>query len=196
MPLSNVTFPQRPQRGLRWTLAIAAAVLLAASAVLVGVVRSSQGQERRPVSPDVVSPIQGPAQQPAVVAGTDGSPVTCPLGAVPAVMIEEARFRPAPADGLHLRRGRYRVVVRGEILNASSAGIDVRRLSSTVAGDAWQPRRTLPARVAPQSKLPFALRGTYLSTHRQVASVTSHLRWSWSDRTLARCGEKGLVEDD
>jgi hypothetical protein len=195
MPLTSRT-PWPEHRALRWTAAVVVAVLVMTGAVVVGLAHGRSAAHRHGDGPQAVSPIQGPVRKAATIRDRHGRRHTCPHGAVPGVVIEGVHVYPEPAQGLWLLPGRYRLAVRGRLVNESSAPIDVRGVHLSLGHAVWSPTTPRAHAVGADSSTSFRLRAPWHSRTTQRLALRARLSWQWQDSSVRACGTKGLVEDD
>lgn len=200
MPLSaqasDVAWEPTPRRSRRSVLTVSAMGLAVLTLVGLAVLNGS-GRAPAAAPPPGPNPIiQGPAPSPATVRLGDGSTLTCPLGAVPAVVIERLGVVPSLSGGTTLRPGRYRVQLSGSVLNEADRAVRVRSVGVTVGGRPWPARVHAPASLPAHSKAPLSVSGTLVVRHRVRPRFATTLSWRWVARRLAPCGQKGLAVDD
>jgi len=130
------------------------------------------------------------------ITGPDGSTVTCPSGARPAVALESVRFDPSLSGGTRLLRRTYHVLARGSVVNETNMPIVIDRLRVSVGGRRWPAVVRRPAAVPAQAKEPLLVRGTYVNARSARARLTTRLSWHWKDPRLRGCRSRGLVDDD
>lgn len=174
--------------------AAAVAVLTAAGVAVAGAVHHRPAAPPARVQPSILPP--GPAETAHVAVGADGAQIFCPTGAVPAITVNDAVFEPALHGGRAFDAGRYRIRLRGLVVNETTATIAVEAYTVTVGDAVWPARVTAPVTVAAGSAADLAVEGTYDSAGNTQASVHVAMRWDWSATSLRPCGKRGLVEDD
>jgi hypothetical protein len=183
----------------RLLLGLLTAVALCSVAAAIALVVRPPGDNAPPVPthqrPPLLPAGGGPA--PMTITAADGRTITCPTGSAPTVAISEATFTPALTGGTTMKRGRYRIRLRGTVDNETGSTVDVRRLTASVRGRFWPGARvTVRPTIAAQSSVPIVVDGVYDSDERGPVRVGTHFDWSWHGAELADCGENGLVEDD
>ncbi len=127
--------------------------------------------------------LQGPPLLPRVVQ-QDGTRVTCPTGAAPAVDLERAQFRPGLLGGTRLGRGSHRILVTGSVTNETNSPVQVLGLSVRVGGVRWPAAVSVPTRLAPGGAGRLVVRGTHHDRRVTPACVETALCWRWS---IPRC---------
>lgn len=187
--------PRRPPRPV--ALVVLAALLVvgvAGAAMALG--RPDSGTatalaNRRP--PKLPSAVPSPA---TTVVGRDGATVSCPTGAVPAIVLTRSTFTPRLAGGTVMSRGRYRISMYGTVHNETSQPITVRSVTVQVDGQPWQPTVSVAGAVPTQSSVELLIEGTYENPRAGTPDIHTDLSWTWQAPELTPCGDKGLVEDD
>jgi hypothetical protein len=137
----------------------------------------------------------GPNEDANVVVGPDGAQIVCPSGAVPGITVNEALFEPTLQGGRSFAAGRYRIRLRGLVVNETTAAIAVDAYTVTIGNATWPVAVHAPATVAAGTADEISVDGTYDSAGPAQASLHIHLHWVWSATSLRPCGERGLVED-
>ena len=142
-----------------------------------------------------VSGIQGPSLHPArVFSGRQR--VTCPVGAEPTVDIRNVTFTPRLTAGTRFGKGRYRISLSGSVVNETTSPVRVEGIGLTVGGTPWHASIARPASLGAGDAQPLIVSGVFRSRSAEQAKVAAHLRWSWRDDRLRRCGSRGLITDD
>jgi hypothetical protein len=137
-----------------------------------------------------------PAEAGTIVVGPDGAQIFCPSGAAPTITVNEAVFEPALKDGRSFAAGRYRITLRGLVINETTATIAINSYAVTIGDTAWPATVAAPKSVGAGTATPISVDGTYDSTGPAQASLHVNMQWVWSATSLRPCGKRGLVEDD
>jgi hypothetical protein len=181
---------------LRRRLAVLTTVIVLACAAVIGVIggRTWGGSDAH-----ATAAIQGPRPAPVTItAASGGSRIVCPRGSVPYVNITAADFTPKLTNGTQFRPGRYRITLSGQVANETTAAIVVDRIAPwTLKHRAWRAAHvTAPLRLSANSSGRLHITGIFHSPGRGQAALGASLHWHWASSRLARCGEKGLIDDD
>jgi hypothetical protein len=130
------------------------------------------------------------------VTTTNGTVITCPIGAEPAIVLDHSSFIPALTEGRIMGRGIYKIVIRGTVQNETSAPIVIRSVTVHVNDARWSPTVSVAASVPAQQSADLVIRGTYHSAHAVQPAIHTDLSWQWQAAVLAPCTDQGLIEDD
>ncbi|MEV4517512.1 hypothetical protein AB0K00_52220 [Dactylosporangium sp. NPDC049525] len=187
----------KPPLGARGLLvAVAVVTVLTAAGVLVA-------ERLRPAPAPAVRANARPSALPAgpggaaeVVVGPDGAQIFCPSGAAPTITVNDAAFEPALSDGRSFTAGKYRIRLRGLVINETTASIAVDTYVVRVGDTVWPATVHGPATVQAGGADELTVEATYDSTGPTQASVHVTMQWVWSATALRPCGKRGLVEDD
>lgn len=187
----------KPSVGVRGLLVSAAvvAVLTATGVLVVERLRPpAAGAARANARPSELP--AGPVGAAEVVVGPDGAQIFCPSGAAPAITVNDAAFEPALSDGRSFAAGKYRIRLRGLVINETTATIAVDTYVVRVGDTVWPATVRGPATIKAGGADELTVEGTYDSTGPTQASVHVTMQWVWSATSLRPCGKRGLIEDD
>lgn len=172
------------------------ALVMAGTAIAISV-----HMRDRPVAGPVANqrpgklPVAVPSAPPTVVA-TDGSTVTCPTGAKPAIALSGSVFTPRLVNGQLIGKGRYHIRLTGIVQNETSAAIVVESISVFIDDQRWPATVTVVPRLDAQNSADLVIDGTYQSPQAGTPSIHTNLNWHWHSADLLPCGDAGLIEDD
>ncbi|MFC5002495.1 hypothetical protein ACFPIJ_32250 [Dactylosporangium cerinum] len=187
----------KPPFGARGLLAAVAlvTVLTAAGVLVVERLRPAAAPAARANARPPALPA-GPDGAAEVVVGADGAQIFCPAGAAPTITVNDAAFEPALSDGRSFAAGKYRIRLRGLVINETTASIAVDTYVVRVGDTVWPAKVDGPATIKAGGADELTVDGTYDSTGPTQASVHVTMQWVWSATSLRPCGKRGLVEDD
>jgi len=200
MPLSPTppTDRRSEHRAARWTVTVLAACLLTAGALVAGMARGHEEALRSASLDHVVSRPATSVHQAGAAAGVQrGRRATvCPVGATPAVVIDDVRVHPALDDGFWFHPGRYRIDVRGHLVNGTNAALSVTGVHWTVGDRPWPARTHFSTAMRSESMSDVVASGSLVSTTRERMALAVRLSWGWQGARARSCGRDGLVDDD
>jgi hypothetical protein len=136
------------------------------------------------------------ASAPPTVVAADGSTVTCPTGAVPAIALSGGVFTPRLVDGQLIGKGRYHIRLTGFVRNETSATIVIESITVFIDDQRWAATVTVVPGLDAQSSADVVIEGTYQSPRAGTPSIHTNLNWHWRSADLLPCGDAGLIEDD
>jgi hypothetical protein len=190
--------PDQPRRFPRPAVLLGSAALLVVAAAGVVAVQSrpatgtpAVAANQRP--PKLPSAVPAPA---ATVTGPDGATLSCPTGAVPAIVLTRSTFTPGLAGGTVMNPGRYRISMSGTVQNETTQPIAVRAVTVHIGGQPWQSTVRVAGAVPAQSSVELVIEGTYQNPRPGTPDIHADLSWTWQAPELAPCGHDGLIEDD
>jgi hypothetical protein len=185
-------------RAARWTVMILAACLLTLGALVAGVARGHQEARRSASLDHVVSRPVTSLHQAGAVPGVQGGrrATACPVGATPAVVIDDVRVHPALDHGFWFHPGRYRIAVRAHLVNGTNAALRVKGVHWTVGDRPWRARTHVSTAMRSESMSDVVASGPLVSTTRERMALAVRLSWGWQGARARSCGRDGLVDDD
>lgn len=187
--------------GRQW-LGLTAALVTATAAFVAITAHHHQGAPQSPGPvhiaiehlPEQIS--AAPAPTPITI-GSGTSAVSCPTGAMPAVVLTNAVFAPLPVNGSDFVAGTYHIVLSGKVANDTTAAITISSLASVVDGAPWVASVSGPTTVAPGDAQPVTVTGDYAVTGSpQHPRFGLDMDWAWRNTRFVPCGKAGLVADD
>jgi hypothetical protein len=182
-------------RAARLAMVVAAALLVAGLGTLVAVTRPHP-RDTTALANQRPSKLPGAAVPTVpVVTGSDGRAITCPYGTVPEVNITDAAFSPSLTNGVLIGVGTYRITLRGQLVNETSAPISVKTVDLLVNGAAWSAKVTAADSVPANGATSFLAEGTYHSGHEGTVTINTEVDWQWRAESLRPCGHRGLIHE-